>query len=58
MGIKIFALQASGWCAGTTVDGEGYKKYGPANNCPADGLGGGWANNVYRLGVYLQLGFY
>jgi len=50
MGIKIFSLQANGWCAGTTSDDDGYKKYGPANNCPSSGLGGGWANNVYRLG--------
>ena len=47
-GAKVFAVQDRGWCAAST-DPSGYMKYGQANNC-SEGKGGGWANNVYRIG--------
>ena len=49
MGMKIFALQNGGWCAGTAIDGMEYMKYGVASTCKADGLGAHGASNVYKL---------
>ena len=46
-GDKIFALQDGGWCA-SAPDENSYNKYGAATNC-SNGLGGGWANDVYRI---------
>jgi hypothetical protein len=46
-GHKIFAIQDGGWCA-STADLGSYNKYGNANEC-ADGKGGPWANDVYKI---------
>lgn len=42
----MFALQVTDWCSyGKNIK---YNKYGEATNC-ANGLGGSWANSVYRI---------
>ena len=47
-GYSVFAVQASKACF-TAPDAEStYKKYGPATNCK-DGVGGPWANDVYKI---------
>ena len=48
-GMKIFALQNRGWCAGTVLDGTDYAKHGVGLNCPTAGLGANSINHVYRL---------
>ena len=46
-GMKVFAVQDGGWCAGST-DINSYRKYGPTDRC-SGGKGGGWANDVYVM---------
>jgi len=48
-GMKVFALQHNGWCAGST-DPNGFKRYGPSGACYGEGKGGPWANDVYTIG--------
>ena len=48
-GYKVFAIQAGGWCASATDAEETYNKYGGSNACHADGEGGPWANQVYKI---------
>ena len=44
----VFAVQYKTQCF-TAPDAEStYQKYGPATNCQ-DGVGGGWANDVYKI---------
>ena len=49
LGYKCFALQVGGWCASSASACSTYGRYGPSTDCQADGEGGGWANNVYRI---------
>lgn len=50
-GYTMFGLQHGGECwAGDKIE-VSYSKYGEADNCK-DGLGGGWANNVYSVSKY------
>ena len=49
LGYKVFALQHSGWCASGPGAEATYKKYGASNACKADGEGGWWANQVYKI---------
>ena len=49
MGMKIFSLQNGGWCAGTALDGEDYKKHGKSSDCDNDGLGAHSVNHVYKF---------
>ena len=49
-GYKYFAVQNGGWCAGSANAENTYKKYGASSACRADGEGGPWANQVYRIG--------
>mmetsp|Transcript_59716 Transcript_59716/g.98560 ORF Transcript_59716/g.98560 Transcript_59716/m.98560 type:complete len:1479 (-) Transcript_59716:93-4529(-) len=46
---KYFALQHNGWCC---CDDElaHVTKYGLSTNCPANRMGGGWANDVFENG--------
>ena len=46
--IKNIFFQNGGWCAASSTALETYNKYGAASNC-ADGKGGGWANDVYKI---------
>ena len=46
-GMKVFAVQHGGWCAGGK-DPYGYQRYGRAGNCRG-GKGGAWANDVYQI---------
>ena len=48
-GYKVFAIQNGGWCASATNAEETYNKYGGSNACHADGEGGPWANQVYKI---------
>ncbi|CAH1240008.1 SVEP1 [Branchiostoma lanceolatum] len=48
-GYHVFAIQHGGWCASSATARDTYQKYGPSNNCEADGEGGGWANQVYEI---------
>ena len=50
-GWTIFALQNGGWCASSATAGDTYKKYGSAESCLANGAGGAWGNQVYRIGA-------
>ena len=51
-GYKVFAIQHGGWCASATDAEETYDKYGESNACQADGEGGPWANQVYKIEFY------
>ncbi|XP_031551692.1 uncharacterized protein LOC116288968 [Actinia tenebrosa] len=44
----VFAIQAKSWCFSDQNAHLRYTIYGKARNC-ANGVGGGWANDVYRL---------
>ncbi|XP_035682150.1 uncharacterized protein LOC118419725 isoform X2 [Branchiostoma floridae] len=46
---SIFALQNGGWCASSAGAGGTYRMYGPSGDCRADGRGGPWANEVYKI---------
>ena len=46
-GMKVFALQNGGWCAGSK-DLNGYKKYGRSKICKK-WKGGPWTNDVYQI---------
>ncbi|XP_078616379.1 uncharacterized protein LOC144884783 [Branchiostoma floridae x Branchiostoma japonicum] len=48
-GFPMFAVQASGQCFGSADGLNTYNKYGPSTACTADGEGGGWANEVYKI---------
>ncbi|XP_019623335.1 PREDICTED: mucin-19-like [Branchiostoma belcheri] len=48
-GFSVFALQNGGWCASSAEAGNTYNMYGPSAGCGADGEGGPWANEVYRI---------
>ena len=50
-GYKVFALQAGGWCASASDAEDTYNKYGRSYGCGANGEGGGWANQVYKIMV-------
>ena len=45
----MFALQSGGWCASSPIADITYKKHGESNDCQADGLGGSYANQVYKI---------
>lgn len=47
-GYKAFGLQNGGECWSGANAHKGFSKHGKASNC-ADGLGGPWANSVYKL---------
>ena len=49
-GFTIFAVQDGGWCASSADAESTYQKYGASDKCGADGEGGGWSNQVYRIG--------
>ena len=53
-GYNVIALQNGGWCAGARDALYTYKKYGASNKCEADGKGGPWANQVYRLQIKME----
>ena len=48
-GYPAFALQDGGWCASSADVLETYKKYGNSTFCEADGKGGSWSNEVYKI---------
>ena len=48
-GYTVFAIQNGGWCASGPSAADDYKKYGTSDACAADGTGGSWANNVYKI---------
>ncbi|XP_078616433.1 adhesion G-protein coupled receptor G7-like [Branchiostoma floridae x Branchiostoma japonicum] len=48
-GFPMFAVQASGWCAGSADGLNTYNKYGPSTTCASDGEGGPWGNEVYKI---------
>ena len=48
-GFKVFALQDGGQCFSGPNAEKTYRKYGSTNNCPSNGLGTNWVNNVYKL---------
>ena len=48
LGFTLFGVQYGGECFSGADAHLTYAKYGPANNC-VDGLGGGWANDIYRV---------
>ena len=50
-GFTVFALQNGGWCASSASAGDTYQQYGASTGCPAGGKGGGWANQVYQIGI-------
>lgn len=47
-GFVVFAIQRGGMCFGGPRAEIDYRKYGISRKC-RDGLGGTYANNVYRL---------
>ena len=44
----VFAIQATTQCFTAADAEETYKKHGRADTCQ-DGVGGGWAQDVYRI---------
>ena len=48
-GYEVFALYNGGLCAGSPTALMGYESQGTTNSCAADGKGGGWGNQVYRI---------
>ena len=54
LGYKVFALQKGGWCASASNAEDTYDKYGQSSDCQADGKGGPWANQVYKIHVQPQ----
>ncbi|KAI8521925.1 hypothetical protein Bbelb_016790 [Branchiostoma belcheri] len=49
LGMKIFALQNGGWCAGSPDENVNFKVYGPSTQCYIGGEGGPWSNHVYEI---------
>ncbi|XP_078657439.1 uncharacterized protein LOC144903312 [Branchiostoma floridae x Branchiostoma belcheri] len=50
-GFTMFAVQNSGWCAGSTDAPNRYNMYGSSNLCYGHGEGGPHANDVYMIGA-------
>ncbi|XP_078580869.1 uncharacterized protein LOC144864555 [Branchiostoma floridae x Branchiostoma japonicum] len=48
-GFPVFAVQAGGWCAGSADGLNTFNRYGPSTSCAADGEGGSYANEVYKI---------
>ena len=48
-GYHVFALQAGGQCASSPTAEDTYKKHGESSSCKADGEGGAYANQVYKI---------
>ncbi|XP_019637236.1 PREDICTED: uncharacterized protein LOC109479688 [Branchiostoma belcheri] len=48
-GFTVFAVQNGGQCFGSANGHNTYNKYGPTTACAADGEGGPWANQVYKI---------
>ena len=53
-GFVIFAVQNGGECWAAR-DNDSYKKHGSSTSCRSDGEGGRWANNVYKIGMCIDL---
>ncbi|KAL5248013.1 hypothetical protein ACHWQZ_G017250 [Mnemiopsis leidyi] len=49
LGYHVFALQAGGWCASSPTAESTYNQYGESSSCEADGEGGVYANQVYKI---------
>ena len=49
-GLPFFGLQDGGECWATTSE-TSYKTYGPSTKCLADGEGGPWALQVYKVNL-------
>ena len=47
--LDIFALQNGGQCFGEPRAQALFDKYGVSTQCSANGRGGPWANQVYRI---------
>ncbi|XP_035700339.1 uncharacterized protein LOC118432826 [Branchiostoma floridae] len=48
-GFPMFALQYRGECYGSANGLNTFNRYGSSTACTADGEGGAWANEVYRI---------
>ncbi|CAH1267833.1 CPAMD8 [Branchiostoma lanceolatum] len=48
-GYNVFAIQNGGWCAASADALQTYQMYGRSDACHADGEGGPWANEVYKI---------
>eukprot|EP00058_Branchiostoma_floridae_P024990 XP_002610480.1 hypothetical protein BRAFLDRAFT_85621 [Branchiostoma floridae] len=48
-GFPVFAVQYGGQCFGSANGHNTYNKYGPSEDCAADGKGGSYANEVYKI---------
>ena len=44
----MFGVQAGGYCMSSEIAERNYRKHGPSDRCK-NGVGGGWANDVYHL---------
>ena len=49
LGNEFFAVQFHGQCFTSATAGDTYKKYGISNDCPEDGNGGSWCQEVYKI---------
>ena len=45
----MFAVQYRGECYGSADGLNTFNRYGPSKACTADGEGGAWANEVYKI---------
>ena len=45
----MFALQDGGHCCSSPTAENTYKQYGESSSCAADGKGGSFANQVYKI---------
>ncbi|CAH1787038.1 unnamed protein product [Owenia fusiformis] len=48
-GLEYFALQDNGKCFGAPFGDTSYEMYGESEACDSNGMGGQWANDVYRI---------
>ncbi|PFX15365.1 G-protein coupled receptor GRL101 [Stylophora pistillata] len=57
-GFTMFAVQYNGQCMSSATAEQTFNRYGESKECNANGKGGSWANNVYIIRDYVDVGCY
>ena len=61
-GFRVFGIQGGvpfatrGQCFTSATAGDTYNQYGRSNECISQGLGGGFCNDVYKIGIFVNFG--
>ena len=61
-GFRVFGIQdgtplsTRGQCFTSATAGDTYDKYGSSDQCVSQGLGGALCNDVYKIGIFVNLG--